>query len=434
VTIDSIHQLQLALSSLSIYRNLLMDPVIKKFSAVINCLNSGGNAIDFVNFYNDFFYSLASVGTSFRSYIIEQIIYDDNPYSNRCTRGMDCSGLAAAVAKDLNSLQLIADLSSAAIKAEAQKLNRLDASLLDALPDWELSEYTPSSSGIYKDIKELLDESRCWSDCLPALSQFYREVGAGIFARFYAFYWDGKNIQGVNYPDQIKLKDLFGYEREKAEVIENTRQFLQGCPANNVLLYGDRGTGKSSTVKALVNEYHDIGLRIVEVPKAHLSDFPEIVRILRGRAQKFIIFVDDLSFEDSTENYTALKAVLEGGLESRPDNMLIYATSNRRHLIRENFSDRPSPEAEEIHKNDAVQEKLSLSDRFGITVIFTAPDQDKYLKIISALAQQRGIDVPQNILHREALRWADRHNGRSPRTARQFIDWFEGHLTLQEQP
>ncbi len=434
MTSDSIYQIKLALSSLSIYRNLLMDPVIKKFSAVINCLNSEGDPLDFMNFYNDFFYSLASTDRSLRSYIIEQIIYDDNPYSDRCTRGKDCSGLAAAAAKDLNALQLIADLSSAAIKAEAQKLNGLDTSLLYALPDWELSENPASNPGIHQDIKELLDKSSCWSDCLPALSQFYREVGAGIFARYYAFYWDGNKIQGVDYPDQIKLKDLFGYEKERAEVIENTRQFLQGCPANNVLLYGDRGTGKSSTVKALVNEYHHTGLRIVEVSKAHLGDFPEIVRILRGRAQKFIIFVDDLSFEDSTENYTALKAVLEGGLESRPDNMLIYATSNRRHLIRESFGDRSSPDAEEIHKNDTVQEKLSLSDRFGITVIFTAPDQDKFLKIVSALAQQRGIDVPEELLHREALRWADRHNGRSPRTARQFIDWFDGHLTLQKQP
>ncbi|NLH27775.1 MAG: DUF815 domain-containing protein [Syntrophomonadaceae bacterium] len=245
MTSDSIYQIKLALSSLSIYRNLLMDPVIKKFSAVINCLNSEGDPLDFMNFYNDFFYSLASTDRSLRSYIIEQIIYDDNPYSDRCTRGKDCSGLAAAAAKDLNALQLIADLSSAAIKAEAQKLNGLDTSLLYALPDWELSENPASNPGIHQDIKELLDKSSCWSDCLPALSQFYREVGAGIFARYYAFYWDGNKIQGVDYPDQIKLKDLFGYEKERAEVIENTRQFLQGCPANNVLLYGDRGTGKS---------------------------------------------------------------------------------------------------------------------------------------------------------------------------------------------
>jgi predicted AAA+ superfamily ATPase len=146
------------------------------------------------------------------------------------------------------------------------------------------------------------------------------------------------------------------------------------------------------------------------VPKGYLSDFPEIIRLLRGRSQKFIIFVDDLTFDDSTANYTALKAVLEGGLESRPSNVVIYATSNRRHLVKERFSDRPdSLDTDEIHKNDSVQEKLSLADRFGITVIFTAPDQERYLEIASALAEQRGLQVQQNILKKEALKWANRH-------------------------
>lgn len=429
---DHFYQIQLALSSLSIYRNLLTDPVIKKFSAVINCIQSSGNSLDFINLYNDLFYSLLSVDRSFRSYIIEQIIYDDNPYSNRCTRGEDCSCLTAAARKDLNALQLIAETPSSSVKEAAKKLTGLDTKLLMDLPDWELPDHVENSSSPHLEIIELFNTSSSWGECLPSLSRFYREVGTGVFARCYAFYWDGKSIVGVAFPDQIRLKDLYGYETERAEVIENTRQFLQGYPANNVLLYGDRGTGKSSTVKALVNEFHNSSLRIVEVPKAYLSDFPEIIRLLRGHAQKFIIFVDDLSFDDSTENYTALKAVLEGSLESRPENMLIYATSNRRHLIKETFSDRPDPVSEEIHKNDTVQEKLSLADRFGITVIFTAPDQEKYLKIVSALTQQRGIQVPQDLLEREALRWADRHNGRSPRTARQFIDWFEGHLALQK--
>ena len=169
------------------------------------------------------------------------------------------------------------------------------------------------------------------------------------------------------------------------------------------------------------------------MPKAYLGDFPEIIRELRGRMQKFIIFVDDLTFEDSTENYTALKAVLEGGLERRPPNVLIYATSNRRHLIKERFSDRFDPlgdSSDEIHKNDGVQEKLSLADRFGITVIFAAPDQERFLEIVNSIAEQRSIGMKGKDLDRMALRWAARHNGFSPRTARQFIDWLEGHLAL----
>ncbi len=316
----------------------------------------------------------------------------------------------------------------------------MDKALLDGLPEWTSPNSNPpedSAAGPQEKLKEAFFSGSSWEECLGELVRFYREVGAGIFARYRAFIWERRGesgrLKGIAFPDPVRLSDLYGYEEERAQVLENTLQFLRGYPANNVLLYGDRGTGKSSTVKALVNEYHSQGLRIIEVPKAYLGDFPEIIRILRGRRQKFIIFVDDLTFSDSTENYTALKAVLEGGLESRPENMLIYATSNRRHLVKEGFGDRPDLETEEIHKNDTVQEKLSLADRFGITVIFTAPDQEKYLKIVSALAQQRGILAPQDLLYREALRWAERHNGRSPRTARQFIDWFEGHLALQKQ-
>ncbi|MGB9793080.1 MAG: ATP-binding protein, partial [Thermacetogeniaceae bacterium] len=221
-------------------------------------------------------------------------------------------------------------------------------------------------------------------------------------------------------------------EAERAEVIENTIHFLSGFPANNVLLYGDRGTGKSSTVKALLNEFHERGLRLVELPKEYLSDFPEVLRKLKGRCLKFIIFIDDLAFEDSAESYTALKAVLEGGLESRPSNVVVYATSNRRHLIKEKFSDRGglhygSPD-DEVRAHDTIQEKLSLADRFGITVIFPSPDKEQYLKIVEGIAAKRGLNIEKEQLHEEALRWEKRNNGRSPRTARQFVDWLEGHL------
>jgi len=203
---------------------------------------------------------------------------------------------------------------------------------------------------------------------------------------------------------------------------------LAGLPANNILLYGDRGTGKSSTVKALLNRYRENGLRMVEVKKSDLADFPRLVRELRTSPQRFVLFVDDLSFEENEVEYKELKAVLEGGLESRPENVVIYATSNRRHLVRERFTDRQPeyPENGEVRPGDTVQEKLSLADRFGVTVLFMAPDKALYLEIVRGLAARRGISWPREELERQALLWEAWQNGRSGRSARQFIDSIWG--------
>ena len=235
----------------------------------------------------------------------------------------------------------------------------------------------------------------------------------------------------------------------------NTMQFLAGFPANNVLLYGDRGTGKSSSVKALLNEGSPGGedggggggrsgadagsrvrwsaLRLIEVPKARLADFPIIVSLLRGRPQRFILFVDDLSFEEGETQYKELKAMLEGGLEARPSNVVVYATSNRRHLVREHFSDRASPNSDEVHARDTQQEKLSFADRFGLTITFPTPDQAKYLQIVEGLARRQGLPISPAALRARAIEWAAWHNGRSGRTARQFVDHLTGELGLVAQ-
>lgn len=327
-------------------------------------------------------------------------------------------------------------------------------------------------------IEKFLSEDD-WTSLTEPLARFHNKWGYGDFARFRAFVWQhGANYRGINCdstcsignlikssdaqclnstistngtnnaykesygylkgienPDPIKLTDLIGYEIQKNEVLNNTLLFLEGYPANNMLLYGDRGTGKSSTIKALVNEYYEQGLRIVEVPKKHIMDFPDIIRVLEGRKHKFIIFIDDLAFEDNEENYTALKAVLEGGVESKPSNIIIYATSNRRHLIKEKFSDRAglasgNPD-DEVHASDTIQEKLSLADRFGIKITFSAPDKNEFLKIVDGIAEKRGLKVDKEYLHREALKWELTYNGRSPRTAKQFVDWLEGYLKLR---
>ncbi|MDR0998086.1 MAG: ATP-binding protein, partial [Treponema sp.] len=236
------------------------------------------------------------------------------------------------------------------------------------------------------------------------------------------------------------LSDLSGYQDQRSLVIANTLRFLEGKPANNVLLYGDRGTGKSATVKAVCGDYASRGLRLIEVSRESLGELPAILEFTASRGLKFVLFIDDLSFETVDSSFTALKALLEGGAGSRPANTVVYATGNRRHLVRERRSGRPGPGAEtssddEVRSFDTIQEQLSLSDRFGLTVIFSAPDQEEYLDIACFIAEKRGILPPPGapdseeayrLFRENAVRWERWFNGRSPRTASQFVDWVEG--------
>ena len=234
-----------------------------------------------------------------------------------------------------------------------------------------------------------------------------------------------REIEPVEHPDSTRLDDLKGYDVQRKLAIDNTLAFLQGLPANNCLLYGDRGTGKSSTVKALLNEFYPKGLRVIEMPKESLMDFPTLVDQIAPLPMKFVIFIDDLSFSRQDDTYAALKAVLEGGLAARPENTLIYATSNRRHLLRESFSDR---DGDEIHLGDTIQESLSLADRFGLSIRFSLPDKARYLEIVRQLAYQRGLEEHMPELEAGAERWATERGGRSPRCARQFIRAAEAKI------
>jgi hypothetical protein len=231
----------------------------------------------------------------------------------------------------------------------------------------------------------------------------------------------------VSHPDGITLANLVGYDGPKTALCQNTECLLQGLPALNVLLYGSRGSGKSSLVKALLNHYGDRGLRLIEVSLDNLTSLPTLVELLRGQPQKFIIFVDDLSFEEDDERFKQLKVILEGNVVARPDNVVIYATSNRRHLIREFFGDRPAPQdAEEVQAWDTVQEKLSFRDRFGLTLTFLPANQETYLNIVRHLAHQAALTITEADLDFRAKQWATQHNGRSGRTARQFVDYLIG--------
>jgi uncharacterized protein len=244
-----------------------------------------------------------------------------------------------------------------------------------------------------------------------------------LFAQYQALRWRNGVLEGIEHADPIQLSDLVGYDWQQTALRQNTEALLAGYSALNVLLYGSRGSGKSALIKALRNEYSDRGLRLIELNKADMIHLPQVIEQLRTSPLKFVIFIDDLSFEEEEDSYKALKVVLEGNLTARPQNVVVYATSNRRHLIREFFGDRPRPSnADEIHSWDTVQEKLSLSDRFGLTLTFEPANQETYLQIVHHLAQQFGVELPKADLEHQALQWAVRQNVRSGRTARQFMD------------
>lgn len=459
-----LEELRLKLNSLSIYKKLLEDALLKGIYVFIESLLTDKLDLnEFARHYNSICLNISEliVKKSIWDHFVELVIADENPFSIAC-ENVDYdkihSMLVKAASSDLKTLELLSRISSNVLKEYAlRNLCNLDfeVEVVKGFPDWDFSasseineeksnwdntskDFHCEPSIVFKQsIKELLYKGN-WDKLTKELSEVYKANGTGVFSSFRAFIWerDGNvgRLKGIASPDNVLLSDFIGYEAERAEIIRNTEQFLEGYSANNVLLYGDRGTGKSSTVKALVNEYYKKGLRIVEVPKNNLVDFPKILMQLKDRKQRFIIFIDDLAFEDDEENYTSLKAVLEGGLQIRPNNVIIYATSNRRHLIKEKFSDRLGLQSgnieDEIRSQDTIQEKLSLADRFGITIVFSSPDKQNFLEIVEGIAAKRGICCDKENLKREALKWEMWYNGRSPRTARQFVDWLEGNRSV----
>lgn len=261
------------------------------------------------------------------------------------------------------------------------------------------------------------------------VTEFYRKFGVGKFGLNKAFrVREDKgqiSMEPIINVEHIYFQDLVGYELQKRKLIDNTEAFIQGKAANNVLLYGDSGTGKSSCIKAALNEYYEQGLRIIEVYKHQFQALSAVLEQIKDRNYKFIIYMDDLSFEEYEVEYKYLKAIIEGGLGKKPQNVLIYATSNRRHLIREKFSDKREL-SDDLHENDTVQEKLSLVARFGVTIYFGSPDKKEFQKIVTALAARYQVDLPQEELLLEANRWELHHGGLSGRTAAQFITYLLG--------
>ncbi len=378
------------------------------------------------------------VGDAWQNHLLDRLIADENAFSQKAQQAtIEQLGpaLVAQTRRDLATLHVLFTLNGRALLDQA--LEHCDERL--HLSGWDgfapLNGGTPLHQPTTQALKRHLAAADDWAALVQPLAEhFYRE-GAGSFGRYRAFRWERRghlgHLAGIAQPDPIRLDELIGYDAERRLLIENTEQFVDGFAANNVLLFGDRGTGKSSSIKALLQAYADRGLRLLEVPKQLLGDFPAILAQLRGRRERFVLFVDDLSFEEHESIYKELKAVLEGGLEARPENVVIYATSNRRHLIVERFSDHDAPADGEIHSMDTVQEKLSLSDRFGLRLFFLAPNQQRYLEIVRGLAAQRGLKIDAADLERRALQWATWQNGRSGRTARQFIDHLTGALARE---
>ena len=277
----------------------------------------------------------------------------------------------------------------------------------------------------YNELIRRLERVNDASEITYTFIEHYKRYGYGDIATYRAFRWDGKLI-GVRHFEKIQLDDLIGYAHQKELLTGNTSAFVGGKPANNVLLVGARGTGKSSSVKALVNEYYSKGLRLLQITKPQLKFLPEIMDTLRKfLSKRFIIFLDDLSFDESETEYKYLKSAIEGGVESRPENVLIYATSNRRHLIRETWRDR-SEEQEELYREDSANETISLSDRFGLIVHYYAPTQAEYLEIIRSMLKRQGVELDEELLRLEGLRWEMSHSGRNGRTAQQFVNYYLG--------
>ena len=298
--------------------------------------------------------------------------------------------------------------------------------------------YNRNVSERVQEVSERIEKAADEEEIFTIVTDFYKAYGVGMFGLNRAFrirhLEDGVEFLPINNTDSVLLKDLIGYEIQKKKLIDNTAAFVKGLPANNVLLCGDAGTGKSTSIKALLNEYYDQGLRMIEIYKHQFQDLSSIIAQVKNRNYRFIIYMDDLSFEDFEIEYKFLKAVIEGGMETRPDNVLIYATSNRRHLIKESWNDRNDMENENgMHRSDTMQEKLSLVARFGVTIYYGKPSQKEYFTIVKELRKRYpSITLTDEELCAEANKWELSHGGISGRTAQQFINYMAGMAPAAE--
>ena len=391
------------LHGLVVFRSLLDDPVVAKLLDLTDRMEAGapgyGPVCDAVA---QFEAALFEHTTNWGSYLSAAVLEAETVCVRQAASGTLAPALQTALDSELAFLQALCGLTLDELLAAAGSATG-QAQELAFLPRWETSSI----------------------DLPAAYAQRMSEVGKkgyGMFAKHHVFTVENGQLVPVKYPDPQRLSELPGYEKEREKVIANTKALLAGMPANNVLLYGDAGTGKSSAVKAIANEFAPEGLRLVEVKKNQLYQIPDLMDKLAANPLKFILFIDDLSFTANDDNFAALKAILEGSVGGRDKNIAVYATSNRRHLIKETLTDRTG---DDIHEADTRQELMSLSARFGLTVTFQRPEKARFENILAELAKQHGIDMPMDQLLVKAEAFAIRAGGRSPRVAKQFIEQCE---------
>lgn len=403
------------IQNLIVCRSLLEDGIIKKFITLLK----GNNHSDLKNalIYEliDKAESLNLSGNLLSSYIVYLMAQGKNITAVMTEKSQGTIGNSLYRAF-INDMEIIYPL------LKASPSTYFDTSLLD--------DYRSTLKCNNLSIIDLQDKVKTATNpkfLADTFIDYYRTYGFGDIANFRAFRWnDTKKLIGIRHFDKMSIDEIIGYEYQKSVLLANTEAFVNGRPANNALLVGARGTGKSSSVKALANKYFSHGLRLVEITKNQLVSLPQIMETLRqSSSKKFIIFLDDLSFEDFEVEYKYLKSNIEGGVESKPDNVLIYATSNRRHLIKETWKDRGA-ENDDIHRADTVNETISLSDRFGITISYLSPNQEEYLDIVLGLAKKYNLNISAEELRAGAIAWEVSHSGRSGRTAQQYINHLLG--------
>ena len=395
----NIRDLRAELMTLSVYRPLLAQPVLAEMRRLLDCLVKGYGE-DAIDAYTSLFYTLRSAGyTRLGDWLWDRLRYDDSPYAKLVEEGGSDKVLEHAAYREVYFLRLLAytecdQFLSAMMSALPEEFIPVVANL----PQWEVGCAHPFE--------------------LEELKRYYREMGSGLYAQYRAFLWEEGQLIPVPDPDCPKPEDLLGYELQRDQVEANTRQMFAGRQANNVLLFGDGGTGKSATVKSMLYLPGMEDLRLIEIQKENITGLPSLIRSLAGKRQKFILFIDDLAFDQDDKTYSSMKTILEGSLEKRPPNVAIYATSNRRHLVRQTFSERAG---EEVDTFETISEKTALAERFGLRIPYLTMNKVSYLALVEHLARQAGIDMPKDQLHAQAMTWEIRHAGRTPRVARQFI-------------
>lgn len=395
---SELSELSMRLKALTVFRALCADPVVSALASFPDA-DADGRLSRLVSIAA----ALYESGTNdISEYLKRKVFGDENVYIKSEWKGGALPEIYECAKNELQSLDL-----AAAVSPETLRRMLSEGQRSVPLPSWKSAPRGARliEKGYFERVRDI---ERC---------------GYGIYSvyRMFSLDKDG-NVSPVENPDPVRLSELVGYEREKKIIIDNTKALISGKPAANVLLTGDAGTGKSSTVKAVVNELYSNGLRLIEIRKEQLSGLPAVIDSLNSNPLKFIIFIDDLSFAKNDDNFSALKAVLEGSVFARSQNVAIYATSNRRHLVRETFSDR---QGDDVHVRDTMQETVSLSERFGIQVTFSRPDKNTYLTIVKNLAEARGMTFDEASLFEEAERFALSRSSRSARAARQFVDSLE---------